>query len=215
MATDRPSTRPILPAPARIAGTASGTVPPARTEGTAEINLAEQAIDPRIAYQITSLLRGVVEHGTGTRALRLNRTDIVGKTGTTNDVRDSWFCGYQADFVTVAWMGFDGFHQLGRGEEGGHAALGMWADYMKDALKDKPIAHLEMPPGMVRVRVDGNRGTETKSKGGLVEEVMEEYRLMLLGPEPQQFAGPAKGATGKKKASEPSRSAPKVVDDLF
>jgi penicillin-binding protein 1A len=68
---------------------------------------------------------------------------------------------------------------------------------------------------MVRVRVDGNRGTETKSKGGLVEEVMEEYRLMLLGPEPQQLAGPAKGPTVKKKAADPARSAPKVVDDLF
>ncbi len=192
-----------------------GDKPPARTEGTADSNLAEQAIDPRIAYQITSLLRGVVERGTGTRAMRLNRKDIVGKTGTTNDVRDSWFAGYQADMVTVAWMGFDAFHQLGRGEEGGRAALSMWTDYMEDALKDKPIAHLEMPPGMVRVRVDGNRGTETKSKGGLVEEVMEEYRLMLLGPEPEKFAGPAKGTSGKKKSAEQARSAPKVVDDLF
>ncbi len=193
-----------------------GDSPPARTEGTAQTNLAEQAIDPRIAYQITSLLREVVERGTGTRAKRLKRSDIVGKTGTTNDVRDSWFAGYQADLVTVAWMGFDAFHKLGRGEEGGRAALSMWADYMEDALKDRPIAKLEMPPGMVRVRVDGNLGTETKSKGGLTEEVMEEYRLMLLGPEPEQYAGSAKATTTKKKtAAAPKRSAPKVVDDLF
>jgi penicillin-binding protein 1A len=192
-----------------------GDNPPARTEGTADANQAEQAIDPRIAYQMTSLLRGVIEHGTGTRALRLNRDDIVGKTGTTNDVRDSWFCGYQADLVTVAWMGFDGFHKLGRGEEGGRAALSMWTDYMEDALKDKPVAHLEMPPGMVRVRVDGNRGTVTKSKGGLVEEVMDEYQLMLLGPESVGDGGPASGTKKKAAPAAPKRSAPKVVDDLF
>lgn len=196
-----------------------GDKAPASTHGTADTNLAEQAIDPRIAYQMTSLLREVVERGTGTRAKRLNRSDIVGKTGTTNDVRDSWFAGYQADLVTVAWMGFDGFHQLGRGEEGGRAALSMWTDYMEDALKDKPIAKLDMPPGMVRVRVDGNRGTETKSKGGLVEEVMEEYRLMLLGPETESDVAGTSTATAKKKpaaaAAPPKRAAPKVVDDLF
>jgi penicillin-binding protein 1A len=172
---------------------------------------------------MTSMMRDVVERGTGTRALRLNRKDIVGKTGTTNDVRDSWFCGYQADFVTVAWLGFDNNEKLGRGEEGGRAALSMWTDYMDDALKDKAIAQLDMPPGMVRVRVDGNRGTETKSTGGLIEVVMEEYRLMLMGPEPVSAGGldalGAKKKTAavkpKTQAAKPARAAPKVVDDLF
>ncbi|WP_295623018.1 penicillin-binding protein 1A [uncultured Lamprocystis sp.] len=196
---------------------------PARTEAAAGEQLAEQVIDPRIAYQMTSMMRDVVERGTGTRALRLNRKDIVGKTGTTNDVRDSWFCGYQADFVTVAWLGFDNNEKLGRGEEGGRAALSMWTDYMDDALKDKAIAQLDMPPGMVRVRVDGNRGTETKSTGGLIEVVMEEYRLMLMGPEPVSAGGldalGAKKKTAavkpKTQAAKPARAAPKVVDDLF
>ncbi len=182
---------------------------PARTEGLNPENRAEQVIDPRIAYQITSILGDVVQRGTATRAKRLGRSDIAGKTGTTNDVRDSWFCGFQADLVTVAWMGFDAFHKLGRGEEGGRAALGMWTDFMEKALKDKPEARLDMPPGMVRVRIDGNRGTVTKSKGAMTEEVMEEYQLMLLGPEPLQFAG-----SGTRK-SKPKPSAPQVVDDLF
>jgi penicillin-binding protein 1A len=90
----------------------------------------------------------------------------------------------------------------------------MWTDFMQAALKDKAVARLDMPPGMVRVRIDGNRGTVTKSKGAMTEEVMEEYQLMLLGPEPVQFAGSGSSSKPKAKAPPP-RSAPKVVDDLF
>jgi len=111
---------------------------------------------------------------------------------------DSWFCGYQADFVTIAWMGFDDFSKLGRGEDGGRAALGMWVGYMEKALADKPIAHLEMPEGMVR----------KKSKYGVVE-VMEEFQNDLLGPHPEQYAASGDGGGAKKRA------APRVVDDLF
>ena len=203
----------------------TGTEKPARTAGTAAgENLAEQVIDPRIAYQMTSMLRGVVEYGTATRALRLGRKDIVGKTGTTNDIRDSWFCGFQADFVTVAWMGFDNNEKLGRGEEGGRAALSMWTDYMEDALRDKPVAKLEAPPGMVKVKVDGSRGTESKSSTAQTEEVMEEYRLMLMGPDPDPDTGPAVAVKKKPAAAKPAaaspkaapaRAAPKSVDDLF
>lgn len=175
---------------------------------------AERVIDPRTAYQITSLLREVVEHGTGRRALKLKRSDIVGKTGTTNDVRDSWFAGYQANFVTVAWMGFDDFGKLGRGEGGGRAALGMWVDFMRDALEGQPVAQLEMPPGLVQVRIDPVRGVETNSKNGILEIVQEEYRSQLLGPEPVNIAAPS--ATGSSKRSvSVNRSAPRVMDDLF
>lgn len=189
----------------------------ASTQGLQPTNPAEQAIDPRIAYQMTSMLREVVERGTGTRAKKLNRSDIVGKTGTTNDVRDSWFAGYQANFVTIAWMGFDDFGKLGRGEEGGNAALGMWVDFMKTALKDQPIANLEAPSGMVQVRVDPDRGTVTKSKSGILEMVQEENRLMLLGPEPIKVAGPSDAPVKRKKKTSKTvnRSAPRVMDDLF
>ncbi|WP_295385868.1 penicillin-binding protein 1A [uncultured Thiodictyon sp.] len=201
----------------------TGTDKPARTAGTAgDNNLAEQVIDPRIAYQMTSMLRGVVEHGTATRALRLGRSDIVGKTGTTNDIRDSWFCGFQADFVTVAWMGFDDNEKLGRGEEGGRAALSMWTDYMETALKDKPVAKLEAPPGMVKVKVDGRRGVETPFGGDATEEVMEEYRLMLMGPDPEPDTGVSAAPTRKRPtaakpvAAKPKpRVSPRSVDDLF
>ncbi len=188
---------------------------PARTQGAQGENRAELVIDPRIAYQMTSLLREVVERGTGTRAKRLNRPDIVGKTGTTNDVRDSWFCGYQADYVTVAWMGFDDFSKLGRGEEGGRAGLSLWTDFMKEALKDKPIAKLDVPPGMVTIQIDPSRGTETRSKSGIAETVREEYRLMLMGPEPVKYVGAPTPTKKKSSAAPAARSAPRVMDDLF
>ncbi|QIK38150.1 PBP1A family penicillin-binding protein [Caldichromatium japonicum] len=138
---------------------------------------AEQVIDPRIAYQMTSLLREVVERGTGTGAKRLNRPDIVGKTGTTNDIRDSWFAGYQAELVAVAWMGFDDFGKLGRGEEGGKAALGMWVDFMEQALKDRPIATLEPPPGLIQVQVGGGHREPRR-----VEWIQEEFSDLPLNP---------------------------------
>lgn len=184
----------------------------AQAQGIQEGSAATRVIDPRIAYQITSLLREVIETGTGTRAKSLKREDIVGKTGTTNDVRDSWFAGYQADFVTVSWMGFDDFEKLGRGEEGGRAALGMWVDFMGSALEGLPVATLDPPPGMVQVRVDPTRGTETKSRSGILEMVNEEYRDALLGPEPVKVAS----GSGKKKSGPTGRAAaPRVMDELF
>jgi penicillin-binding protein 1A len=188
---------------------------PARTHGTAGGPQAERVLDPRLVYEMQYLLEAVITSGTATRARALNRTDIAGKTGTTNDVRDSWFCGYQKDFVTIAWMGFDDFSRLGRAETGGHAGLGLWMDFMKDALKDKPNAKLPMPPGMVRVSVDKGRGTETKAKGRGVDvlAVREELRLMLMGPEPVQASVPKKKSAAAP--SGPRRTAPRVMDDLF
>jgi penicillin-binding protein 1A len=166
-------------------------------------------IDPRIAYQMNSLMREVIENGTGSRAKALNRSDVVGKTGTTNDVRDSWFAGYQAELVTVAWMGFDDFGTLGRGEEGGRAALGMWVEFMTQALEDQPVARLDAPSGMVQVRVDPTRGTPTKSKSGILEMVNVEVKNALQGPEPVKVVSRARADTSVR------RSAPRVMDDLF
>jgi penicillin-binding protein 1A len=185
---------------------------PARTQGLASAPQAERVLDPRLVYEMNSMLQGVVANGTATRAKALNRTDIAGKTGTTNDVRDSWFCGYQKDFVAVAWMGFDDFSRLGKSETGGHAGLGMWMDFMKDALKDKPNAVLPVPEGMVTINVDKARGTETAATGPGVQEetIREELRLTLLGPESVRAPGGSSGAS-----VAPRRTAPRVMDDLF
>ncbi|MEA3277319.1 MAG: penicillin-binding protein 1A [Pseudomonadota bacterium] len=170
---------------------------------------AERVLEPRLTFQMNSLLQDVIKFGTGRRALKLEREDIAGKTGTTNDVRDSWFCGYQKDLVTVTWMGFDEFNPLGKGETGGQAGLGMWVEFMGQALKDKPEAILDIPEGMVEVRIDKNRGTRTDSTGShtMAEWVREEYELMLLGPQPVYFSGGGGGGV--------RRRAPRVIDELF
>lgn len=185
---------------------------PAQTRGLGTGSAAERVLDPRLVYEMNSMLQGVITNGTATRALALERTDLAGKTGTTNDVRDSWFCGYQKDFVTVAWMGFDDFSRLGKSETGGHAGLGVWMDFMKVALKDKPNATLPVPDGMVTIYVDKARGTETKSTGAGAQQetVREELRLTLLGPEPVMRA-----SAPRSQSSAPRRTAPRVMDDLF
>ena len=103
---------------------------------------AARVIDERNAFVMNSMLQDVVNAGTATRAKRLGRSDLAGKTGTTNDYVDAWFCGYNPDVVTVAWVGFDQPSNLGRGETGGRTALPIWIDYMKvalDGVKDKTI----------------------------------------------------------------------------
>jgi penicillin-binding protein 1A len=159
-----------------------------------------------------SILGDVVRFGTARKALALERDDIAGKTGTTNEVRDSWFCGYQKDLVAVAWMGFDDFSPLGKGETGGQAALGMWLDFMGEALAGKPEAVLDVPAGMVEVRISKTTGNPTSSSGGntLVEWIRAEYELALAGPAPVRYTG---GGGGASRTG--ARAAPRVIDELF
>ena len=115
---------------------------------------AARIIDERTAYIMTSMLKDVITRGTGRRALSLNRTDLAGKTGTTNDSKDSWFAGYNSDAVTSVWAGFDQPTSLGRNEYGGTIALPIWIDYMAYALKDKPMHTMKEPSGMMTLRID-------------------------------------------------------------
>ncbi|MCB1737338.1 MAG: peptidase, partial [Gammaproteobacteria bacterium] len=121
-------------------------------------NLAPRVVEARNAYLIYSMMRDVVKRGTARRAMALGRDDLAGKTGTTNDQRDAWFSGYNADMVTVAWVGFDQMDPLGRGEVGGRAALPAWMDFMKTALDGHDPAFVPEPPGLVRVRIDPDTG---------------------------------------------------------
>ncbi len=121
-------------------------------------------ISAPVAYQMHSMLADVIRTGTGRRARALKRGDVAGKTGTTNAVRDSWFCGYQKDLAAAAWIGFDDFSPLGRDETGGQAAIAMWMAFMRQALAGRPEAILEVPAGMVQVRIDpasGERASAT------------------------------------------------------
>jgi penicillin-binding protein 1A len=130
-----------------------------------------RVIDARNAYLMDSMMQDVVRRGTATRALALKRGDLAGKTGTTNDYLDAWFCGYQPSRVAVAWIGFDNPRTLGRGETGGSAALPMWVDYMRHALKDVPEQRLPLPDGLISI----DAGED--SKGNPRTDLMYEEHL--------------------------------------
>ena len=117
-----------------------------------------QTLDPRNIYQMVSIMKDVVKYGTAKRAKVLKRSDIAGKTGTTNDQKDAWFSGFNRDIVAVSFLGFDDHSSLGKKEFGSTAALPMWIDYMKVALKGKPIANLDEPDGLVSAKIDSKNG---------------------------------------------------------
>ena len=110
---------------------------------------APLAITPRNAYVMNSLLQSVAQRGTGARTNQLKRTDLAGKTGTTNDSHDAWFAGYQHSLVAIAWIGYDSPRSLGDKETGGGLALPVWMDYMSRALRGVPEYKSTMPPDVV------------------------------------------------------------------
>ena len=113
-----------------------------------------QAIDPRNAYLMDSMLRDVTIYGTAGRASNtLKRRDLAGKTGTTNEHVDAWFCGYQQTVVACSWVGFDQPKNLGAGETGGTTALPAWIGYMAKALKDVPESFLPQPQGLAAIEM--------------------------------------------------------------
>lgn len=137
--------------------------------------IAPRAIDERIAYQMISMMRDVVLRGTATDAKRLGREDIGGKTGSTNNHRDAWFSGTGGSLITTVWVGKSDNTSLGYREYGGKAALPIWIDYMKVALKDAPIAPNDPPEGMIRVAVTaGGQLLPSESAGGIIEYVKAE-----------------------------------------
>lgn len=117
-----------------------------------------RVIDARNAYLMDSMMHDVVRRGTATRALSLKRNDLAGKTGTTNDYIDAWFCGYQPTVVGIAWIGFDQPRKLGSGETGGSAALPIWIGYMETALKGVSESQMDEPEGLVAITADDPSG---------------------------------------------------------
>ena len=119
---------------------------------------AQQTLEPRLAYQMNSILQDVIVRGTGRRALSLGRRDLAGKTGTTNDQKDAWFNGYHPDLVATAWVGFDQLKPLGEKEAGSNAALPIWIDFMKVALADMPEKQIPRPEGLVTLKINTETG---------------------------------------------------------
>ena len=115
--------------------------------------VAPRVISSQNAWLITDMLRDVITRGTGRRALALGRSDVAGKTGTTNEARDTWFNGYNPTLVASVWVGFDQLRPLGEGEEGSRTAVPIWTDFMAKALKGVPDRPWPVPGGLVQVRI--------------------------------------------------------------
>ncbi|WP_257279859.1 MULTISPECIES: penicillin-binding protein 1A [unclassified Endozoicomonas] len=138
------------------------------------VNEAESVMDRRVNYILNDIMRDVIWKGTGKRARVLERHDIGGKTGTTNDSKDAWFVGFNPDVLTSVWVGMDNFSSLGRWEFGANAALPIWISYMKTALADQPIRRLPQPAGIETVRIDPRTGQLAKQ--GDPEAIFEVFR---------------------------------------
>ena len=138
---------------------------------------AEQIIDPRAVYIIDSILQDVIRRGTATRAKVLGRSDLAGKTGTTNGPTDAWFSGYHPELVATTWLGFDDNQLLGQREYGGSAALPIWIDFMRDSLKGVATATRTQPPGMVSVKINRLTGLPSTANDSqnVFESFLEEY----------------------------------------
>ena len=122
------------------------------------------------------MLQDVIRIGTGTALRDLGRSDIAGKTGTTNDQIDGWFSGYNRDFATTVWVGFDNPRPLGKKEVGGKVALPVWKDFMRVALQRSKDLPWEMPETMVAVPIDKETGLQTleDAPNSVVEYFSEE-----------------------------------------
>jgi penicillin-binding protein 1A len=159
---------------------------------------AKQIIDPRNAFLMTSMMQDVVQRGTATKAKQLGRSDLAGKTGTTSNYVDAWFCGYQADLVAIAWIGFDTPRSLGNNETGGHAALPMWISYMSKVLKGVPMTSYAPPSGITVAKINPATGFR-EPEGGMTEYFLDEQ----LPPE------------AENKVEEALKSAEDLIKEFF
>lgn len=120
--------------------------------------LAPRILDERAVYLITNIMQDVIKRGTGRRAKVLGRSDLAGKTGTTNEQKDAWFSGFNRNIVASVWVGFDQPDPLGRNEFGSTAALPIWIDFMEKVLEGTPETQSAPPAGIVSVRIDPATG---------------------------------------------------------
>jgi penicillin-binding protein 1A len=162
--------------------------------------LAPSVISPQNDFLMTDMMSDVIRRGTATRALQLKRTDLAGKTGTTNDRRDTWFCGFNAGLVATAWVGFDQERSLGPGEEGGRTALPMWVYFMAEALKGVPEQRRPAPPGLVSMRISADTGLAARP--GEPNAIFETFMAGHLPAEPQLDSALGEGQQDSEEKKE-------------
>jgi penicillin-binding protein 1A len=153
------------------------------------IDRREQVLDSMTAYQITSMMEGVVQAGTAT-ALKEVGKPIAGKTGTTNDEKDAWFIGFSPDLVVGIYMGYDKPRNLGRNATGCHLAAPIARDFMKLALADKPAIPFRVPAGIKLIRVDSKTGMRA-GPGDSGRTVLEAFKPGTAPPDNYSVIGVA------------------------
>jgi penicillin-binding protein 1A len=138
---------------------------------------APRVISAQNAYLMADMMSDVIKRGTGRRALVLGRSDIAGKTGTTNEARDTWFNGFTRNLVATVWVGFDQERPLGESEEGARTALPIWIQFMREALRGVPEQHRTMPDGLVTLRISPETGTlvSAENPDGVPEIFMADH----------------------------------------
>jgi len=169
---------------------------------TAE-QLAPRVISPQNDYIMTDMMADVIKHGTGRRALVLNRADIAGKTGTTNGPKDTWFNGFTPHLVATVWVGYDQERPLGGSEEGSRTALPIWIHFMREALKGVPQEKRPMPDGIVTLRISPETGAlvSAENPDGISEIFMADH--LPTAAEHGSMAQSAEGGAAGQAGGEP------------
>jgi penicillin-binding protein 1A len=154
------------------------------------VDRREQVLDSMTAYQITSMLEGVVQGGTAS-VMREVGKPIAGKTGTTSDGKDVWFIGFSQDLVVGLYLGYDKPRSLGRAAQGGHTAAPIVKDFMKLALANKPATPFKIPAGIRLVRVDAKSGTRPSPGGEGGRTILEAFKPGTVPPDNYSAVGVA------------------------
>ena len=176
---------------AKNADVSSTVVPPtplAASERHSEA--AERVISPQVSFLMNDIMKDVITRGTGRRALALGRSDLRGKTGTTNDNLDTWFNGFNDSLMASVWVGLDEPGPLGDGEEGARTALPIWVDFMREALRGVPERQRSIPEGIVEIKVNARTGG---TKDADLDPVFEYFRVDKLPTEEGYVGDPGAG----------------------
>ncbi|WP_181707040.1 penicillin-binding protein 1A [Chthonobacter rhizosphaerae] len=154
----------------------------------------EQVLDPMTAYQITSMMEGVVQRGTATAVKSLNRP-IAGKTGTTNDEKDAWFVGFTPDLTVGVFLGYDTPRPMGQGSTGGQMAAPVFRDFLQVALEGQPPQEFRVPEGMALIPIDRKTGMRSSGGDGTIIEAFKPGtgpadNYDVIGYDSQAYTGP-------------------------
>ena len=177
-----------------------------------EPRYAPRVVSAQNAFIMRSMMREVVQRGTAVRAKALGRSDIAGKTGTTNDQIDAWFSGFNDQVVTTTWVGFDNQRKMGRRETGSRAALPMWIEFMKVALDGRPENLQEQPEGLVTIRIDA----ETGKRAGL-DTAKSLFEVFREENAPREIAAveTSTGSDGGSVIIDVPETEEEIVEDIF